>query len=108
MNGPRRPSEDAEDAEGAAIVQAFLAVLFVFKFATVILVFWHLRTWQTGLFLGATSWYFVPLMAVFFGGPILFAWRLRRARARRRELLRAEWMVDDAERLPSDGAQSRR
>ncbi len=104
MNGPGRPSEDEE---GAAIVQAFLAVLFVFKIATVALIFWHLRTWQTGLFLGATSWYFIPLMAAFFGAPIVFAWRLRRARAKRRALLRAEWMVD-LEHEPTDGAKTRR
>ena len=55
----REDSED-EDQEGAAAVWSFLLVLFFFKLATVILIFWHLRSWESGVILGATFWYWIP------------------------------------------------
>jgi hypothetical protein len=44
--------------------------------------------------LTVTTWYYlaVPIFAV--SGPLLFYMRLRRVRARRERLRRAEWMVD--------------
>ena len=55
----RDDSED-EEQEGAAAVWSFLLVLFFFKLATVILIFWHLRSWESGVILGATFWYWIP------------------------------------------------
>jgi hypothetical protein len=44
--------------------------------------------------LGATTWPFLVLPAIAVAGPLLFYWRLRRVRARREQLRRAEWMID--------------
>ncbi len=102
----RPPIDDPEEDE-APSVRAFIWVLFGFKLATVALIFWHLRTWQTGLLLGATTWYFLPVLVVLVGGPILFQIRLRRVRARRDALRRAEWMVEDGSAI-DDHANTRR
>jgi hypothetical protein len=87
--------EDDEDSEGAGAVWGFLLVLFAFKVITVILIFWHLQTWESGVILGATLWYWFPPLIVLSAGPLLFYYRLRKVRARREALRRSEWMVGD-------------
>ena len=46
-----RDHSEGDEQEGAAAVWAFLLVLFFFKLATVILIFWHMRTWESGVIL---------------------------------------------------------
>jgi hypothetical protein len=84
--------DDNEESDGTAAVWAFLLTLFFFKFATVVLIFWHMRTLQAGLILGATFWYFLPPLIVLGAGPAIFYYRLRKVRARRDALRRSEWM----------------
>ena len=91
-----RPSPDPEYDSGAA-VWGFLWVLFAFKLATVGLIFYHMQTVQTAAFLGATTWYWFPPLAILLAGPILFRYRLRRVRAKREQLRRAEWMLEQAQ-----------
>jgi hypothetical protein len=86
--------DDGED-DSAATVWAFLLVLFVFKLITVVLIFWHMRTWESGIVLGATLWYWFPPLILLGAGPALFYYRLRKVRARRDALQRAEWMIGD-------------
>ena len=92
---PLPTQRDEEDEDSAAAVWAFLAVLFCFKLATVALIFWHLRTWESAAVLGATMWYWFPPLILLGAGPAIFYYRLRKVRARREALRRAEWMVDD-------------
>jgi hypothetical protein len=96
--GGRRESDGDEGDAGA--VWAFLWTLFIFKMATVVLIFWEMRTWASGLLLSVTTWYWFPLLAVMGAAPIIFRRRLMKQRARRRELLRSEWMIgpDDDDR----------
>jgi hypothetical protein len=84
-------SHDDEDDTGSA--WGFLWVLFAFKVVTVALIFWHLRTVQSGILIGATTWYWFPVFGIMLAGPLLFRYRLRRVRARREALRRAEWML---------------
>jgi hypothetical protein len=86
---------EGDEQEGSATVWAFLLVLFFFKLATVVLIFWHMRTWESGIILGATLWYWFPPLLLLGAGPALFYYRLRKVRARRDALQRAEWMVAD-------------
>ena len=86
---------EGEEHEGAAAVWAFLLVLFFFKLATVILIFWHMRTWESGVILGSTLWYWFPPLLLLGAGPVLFYYRLRKVRGRREALQRSEWMVGD-------------
>jgi hypothetical protein len=83
------------DRDGAAAAWAFVWILLAFKLATVVLIFYHMQTFETGMFLAATTWYWLPLIAVLVGGPLLFRYRLRRVRARREQLLRSEWMAKE-------------
>jgi hypothetical protein len=79
------------DDRGAAL--GFLWVLFAFKMATVVIIFWHMRTFETFALLTATTWFWFPIAAVLVSGPLLFRYRLRRVRAKREQLRRAEWML---------------
>jgi hypothetical protein len=92
--------DDADETEDAATaVWAFLLVLFVFKLITVMFIFWHVRTWESGVVLGATFWYWLPPLALFGAGPIVFYYRLRKVRSRREALRRSEWMIPDEQEL---------
>lgn len=88
----RHDPGDEEFDRGA--VWAFLGILFAFKMATVVLIFWHMRTAETGALLAATTWYWFPVVGVLVAGPLLFRYRLLKVRARREQLRRAEWMED--------------
>lgn len=92
---PLPTQRDEEDEDSAAAVWAFLLVLFIFKVATVALIFWHLRTWESAAVLGATLWYWLPPLILLGAGPAIFYYRLRKVRARREALRRSEWMVGD-------------
>ena len=99
---PRSPDSSAEDeVESEAAVWGFLLALFLFKLVTVIVIFWQLRTWESGLILGATLWYFFPPLILLAAGPVYFYLRLRKVRARREALQRSEWMLDDEQPLPA-------
>jgi len=90
---PKQHDDDEEDSSAA--VWSFLLVLFFFKIITVGFIFWQLRTWESGLLLGATTWYFFPPLILVGAGPAIFYYRLRKVRAKREALQRAEWMVEN-------------
>ena len=83
-----------EPENDASAAWAVIWVLFAFKLITAGLIFYHMATPETGLLLGATTWYWFPLVGVLVAGPLLFRYRLRRVRAKREELRRQEWMLD--------------
>jgi hypothetical protein len=99
---PQPPDSSTEDEiESETTVWGFLLALFLFKLVTVIVIFWQLRTWESGLILGATLWYFFPPLILLAAGPVYFYYRLRKVRARREALQRSEWMLDDEQPLPA-------
>src|SRR5262245_833708 len=101
------PSQhDDEDTEGAASVWGFLLSLFIFKLVTVIVIFWHMRTWESGLILGVTSWYFLTPLLILGAVACIFSLRWRTVRAGREALRRAEWMLDEHE-VPASAARRR-
>ena len=55
------------------------------------------RSWNAGALVALTSWLWVVVVALLVAGPLLFRFRLRRVRTRRARLLRAEWLLDDAD-----------
>jgi hypothetical protein len=91
--GVRRDHDEAEEDDTAGAL-AFVWLLVAFKLATVGIIFYHHQTFETGLILGATTWHWVPLLIPVLSGPILLHYRLRRVRAKREALRRAEWMLD--------------
>lgn len=99
---PEPPSSsDGDVFEAEASVWGFLIALFIFKLVTVIVIFWYMRTWEAGLVLGATLWYWFPPLMLLAAGPVVFYYRLRKVRARRDALRRSEWMLDDEQPLPA-------
>jgi hypothetical protein len=98
---PQAPDTTEDEIESETAVWGFLLALFLFKLVTVIVIFWQLRTWESGLILGATLWYFFPPLILLAAGPVYFYYRLRKVRARREALRRSEWMLDDEEPLPA-------
>lgn len=86
------PGQEEHDGRQAAV--AFLWVLIAFKVVTTVLIFVHLRTFDTFLFLAATFWYWIPIIGFLVAGPFLFRYRLIRLRARREQLRRSEWMIE--------------
>lgn len=100
-------SDETDESEGAGAVWGFLLVLFAFKVVTVVLIFWHLQTWESGIVLGATLWYWFPPLIALAAGPLIFYYRLRKVRARREALRRAEWMIGDDHDVSTTAAQRR-
>ncbi len=96
MASPPRPNVKPQHEDlGAA--WAFLGILFAFKMATVVLIFWHMQTFETGMLLTATTWFWFPIAGLAVAGPLLFRYRLLRVRAKRERLRRAEWMLEPEE-----------
>lgn len=93
--GVSEAAERQRRADERSTVWAFIWTLFAFKIATVAVIFWAAGgSKEVGVLLTVTTWYYlaVPIFAV--SGPLLFYMRLRRVRARRERLRRAEWMLD--------------
>jgi hypothetical protein len=89
-------ADERQKAEERSTVWGFLWVLFVFKMVTVGIIFWAAEgSGEAGALLTATTfpWLIIPALAV--AGPLAYWYRLRRVRARRAQLLRAEWMVEE-------------
>src|SRR5262245_37255425 len=99
MTSPERPNLPREPDETTFSAWLLVWTIIVAKAATLLLVVWAAHDFQTGVLLAATSWIWLPLIAAICAGPILFRYRLRRVRAKRDALKRAEWMVE-AEEVP--------
>jgi membrane protein YdbS with pleckstrin-like domain len=88
------PSPQRQEEDGRTAAFAFLWVLIGFKVVTMILIFVHLRSVNSLLILVATFWYWLPIIGFLVAGPLIFRYRLMRMRARREQLRRSEWMVE--------------
>ncbi len=104
----RIPASEVRTAESEAnderfdgiSVRGFLWTLFIFKMATVAVIFWAAGgSGEAGILLTATTWYWLIIPAIVVFGWLTFRFRLRRVRARRLALQRAEWMLDERETM---------
>ncbi|HYU19444.1 MAG TPA: hypothetical protein VEQ11_12200 [Chloroflexota bacterium] len=82
------------DSEARAAAWTFLGVLAGFKIAIALVIFWMDPSGFAAGFLFVTGWYclLVPIAALALPGVYWF--RLLRARAKRRDLIRSEWLVE--------------
>ena len=89
-----REHERKRDDSGRRAAWAFLWTLFVFKIATVGIIWWAATsTHSTELdFIVATTWYWFLIPIVAISGPLVWRWRLIQMRRRRDQLRGAEWM----------------
>ena len=92
------PSPETEETTFSAwlLVWTIIAA----KAGTLILILWAAHDFETGILLAATSWLWLALIVAICASPILFRIRLRRVRAKREALKRAEWMIDDEQPAP--------
>lgn len=103
LPGPEVRSRDDDEDSGGFHVQAFLWTLFAFKMATVAAIFWASGgSGEAGILLTATTWPWLIIPGIVLFGWLMFHVRLRRVRARRIALQRAEWMVDEREKMGAD------
>jgi hypothetical protein len=91
---PAIPGDGA--AAGSAGVWYLLGAIVVAKLATIGVVLWLAWSGESGLWAAVTTWHWMVVGGALLAGPILFRLRLWRVRARRDELRRAEWMIDQA------------
>lgn len=82
------------DGDFRAALWTFLGMAIAFKVATSLLIFAMMPSAHAAIFLIGMNWYWPLLVIVVLALPGLFWYRLMRVRARRRELIRAEWRVD--------------
>lgn len=89
-----RERKEADDAKQA--VWVFLWTLFVFKIATVAII-WYIAggTHEAQALAYATTWLWFIIPAAAIGGPVMMRRRMYRLRKRRRQLQQAEWNVSD-------------
>jgi hypothetical protein len=91
----RREQELRREAEERQTAWAFVWILFAFKIATLVATFWAAAgSMDAALILMVTNWFWIALPMFAIWGPVIFHLRKRRARWRRGELMRAEWMVE--------------
>lgn len=90
-----RAAEVRRKNDERSTVWAFVWTLFAFKIVTVIVIFWAAEgSGEAGALLAATTWFFFIVPVIAIAGPLAYFIRLRRVRARREALQRAEWMLD--------------
>lgn len=82
-----------------------ITALFIAKIGGLIAIFLIDPSEMAALFAVVSTWLWIVVLAILLAGPVGYWWRLRRMRARRDALQRAEWMVDaaDATVLPQPG-----
>lgn len=91
---------DAVESESTTIgVWALVWTIFVAKLATLVFVLLAAHSFQAAALVSATTWPWLVIAVALAVSPLLFRYRLRRVRAKRRRLLQAEWMLGtDTER----------
>ena len=80
---------------GSARAWLLVWTIVVVKLITVVVTIAVARSWDAGAVLALTTWPWLLAIAALVAGPVLFHRRLRRVRARRAQLLRSEWMLDN-------------
>ncbi len=97
----REGSASGDEGEAGASFGAWALVwtLVVMKIVTIGVVTLAARRAEAGALFAMITWHWVVVLGVLLGAPVLFRVRLRRVRARRRALLRSEWMMDEVEKV---------
>ncbi|MBV9356884.1 MAG: hypothetical protein JO023_15330 [Chloroflexi bacterium] len=92
--------------EGRGALWAVLGPLLAFKVASIILLLIYAPTVDGVVWVAITSWYWVLGIIVIVAVPFMAWSRLVRVRARREQLRRQEWMLDEHAPLPNAESRS--
>ncbi|MGI8643908.1 MAG: hypothetical protein ACR2LS_07305 [Thermomicrobiales bacterium] len=84
----------------------FLWVLFAFKMATVFIIWWASRSYSTGVFLVATTWFWMVIPVLALAAPVAFRWRLLKMRKRRVALQQSEWILTERPAAPDSTVET--
>jgi hypothetical protein len=95
---PLPPSDD--DGSGSVGAWTLVWTLVAMKIITIVIVAVIARRAEAGTLFALLTWHWLLVLGALLAAPVLFRYRLRRVRARREMLMRAEWMVD--EQVPAD------
>jgi hypothetical protein len=87
------PSPKGGDEETPPSVWLLIWTIYLAKLATLVLIIWASHSYETTALIAATTWPWLVLAGVLGLGPLLFHLRLRRVRAKRDLLERAEWLL---------------
>jgi membrane protein YdbS with pleckstrin-like domain len=90
--GYHAPDDGDEETFSAWVL---IWTIVVAKAATLLLILWAVHDFEAGILLVATTWIWLVAIAALCAAPILFRIRLRRVRAKREALQRAEWMIGE-------------
>ncbi len=92
-----RAPEEKQKKDERTTVWVFVWTLFVFKVVTIGAILWASGgTGEAKVLVAATSWLWIGIPIFAVAGPVALFIRRRRVRRRRRELMRAEWMLNEA------------
>jgi membrane protein implicated in regulation of membrane protease activity len=86
--------------EGRGALWAVVGPLLAFKLASIILLLIYAPTVDGMVWVAITSWYWVLGVILIVAVPFMAWSRLVRVRARREQLRRQEWMLDERAPLP--------
>lgn len=88
--------EQRRATQDRTTVWGFFWVLFLFKIGTVAATMWAAGlTSEATMLLSITTWPWLIIPGLALSGPLLYRYRLRRVRARKMALHRAEWLVNE-------------
>lgn len=91
----RLERERKQEVEGLSAAWGFLWTLFVFKIATVGVIWWAAAGSGEALsVIIATTWYWFIIPVGAIAGPLMIRWRMMKLRRRRAALRESEWMTD--------------
>ena len=71
------------------------------KLATIVIIMALSWNAEAGGIVAAMNWHYLSVVGLLVAGPVGYWVRVRRVRARREQLRRAEWMIDDAPAPPA-------
>lgn len=91
---PPPPPSHRDDEETPPSVWFLIWTIYLAKLATIVLVIWASHSYETTALVAATTWPWLVVAGALGLGPLVFHLRLRRIRARRHLLQRAEWMLE--------------
>ena len=89
------PKDEPPPEESPFSAWLLIWTIAIAKLLTLVLILWASHSVEARTLVAATTWPWLLAAALLLGGPLLFRYRLRRVRAKRDQLRRAEWLLDE-------------
>ena len=94
VSRPNGPAPDVPPEVTPKNVWVLLGTIAGAKLGTLVVILWASHTLRSAVLIAVTIWPWFVIAGVLTAGPLLFRYRLRKVRARRKQLLRAEWTIE--------------